>query len=477
MLKSQSYCLKLTMLFIYLVSISLFAQEYKFYHRYTCFDGNKEIAVSAMEITNDPTHKMPIVIVEGFDQYHKQDKEFTHDSIQAMLTATGLKQQWLNDGYSIFMVNLDDNWDELLRQGYALGNLLQGIHTLKAPYSNEPIKIIGFSQGGLVSTIACGIKQCYLQNPSLPKQSFEQNYLDSWTFKVDLLVTWDSPHQGAFMETSVQELCFFLRNKSDVALNAFDAFCSKAVLQQFIVNGTNVKTVTNDFTTRPDFVEKYNLIMYSIPHVQGIRYVSVTNGSWGDISQSSDYYDNDLFYLYYFKDGPFGYYGVVETRLNVQIPYSRYFYGRIDIKKPGPNEYYKIEISSQSLSNPEIFLLGNAPGGFRTTFQTLKQAVIDKGYGTPTTCKENHCFVPTFSAAGLDFNTFYKSEKWNLADLEQTMGPMENYSPFDKIYHHTGPNQEHVRGFSGENIGWIKKEIAVASRPDITPIINLLLDE
>lgn len=412
--------------------------------------------------------KKPLVFVEGFDQNHGTANAFSIDSMIVMLMSTGLYNYFTSKGYDIFLVNLNYNWDDIKRQAYSLGVAFQNIWD--SSNKIEPIKVVGFSMGGIVSTVACGIKK-FRATSNLYQETWEQGLLNTWNFKANLCLTWDSPHSGAYMPSSIIEFCKFWGSFNKIADQGYKALISKSSTQQLFF--TRIPGDGANLITRIEFNNFYKSLLNSFKSDNTLKFTSIVNGSWNGVTQKTDYY-GQMFSAskIYWKDNCKIW---ADTRVsdNGTTNSGEIFYGHLVASW---QNLFVAKEKTLTVSGRSLFP-GNIPGGYRNTFGICANALQAKGFDVYIR-NQLHAFIPTFSAVGLDSATFVDQNKWNLSAVEASSGPLVNGSPFDRIYHHDGPNQEHVREFNQENLSWLKKEITYATISNsIAPIINLLLND
>jgi len=141
----------------------------------------------------------PIIVVEGYDP----SDSFNNEDIYDQLNVNFLGQQLRNSGYDIFTLDFQNyttsngkkirgGSDYIERNAMVLIELINRINANKADNA-EPIKIIGFSMGGLVARYALRYMELHNMNHD-----------------TDLYVSVDAPHQGAVVPSGAQYTMDFI---------------------------------------------------------------------------------------------------------------------------------------------------------------------------------------------------------------------------------------------------------------------------
>jgi hypothetical protein len=367
-----------------------------------------------------PYHKS-VLIIEGFDLDDGTDKESDVGDLEDKLTATGMKSELLKRGYSIVLVDLDQNWADLTQNAKAVGSLMQSVwnNSTKA----EPISLVGLSMGGLVANLAPRIKE-YHQYSGLSVSSSDQTLFNSWNFKSRLTVTFDSPHKGAYVPNGLKGYVGFFSSENSAARHYNSAFASMASHQMLLMPLSPTSK-----TDRAKWQDYYNGYLGFMKTRKDHRSAGIVKGSWNGVKQFATNSGMKVIGWDYDENGCGEAWADIWTQ------------GRTD-KKVGSFEMdYCVPVSSATYYDPpETYPnFENAPGGYLDGWATLAESMPNP----PTPNFATFAFVPSFSSAGLDYDTFSRNDKDNFVQDEVTMGPLVNYSGLQKIYTHTGANQSH----------------------------------
>lgn len=183
-------------------------------------------SVTARIITRDATYRRMVFLVEGFDLRDGSVKEFSLDSLERLSDSlfffkgtpdeTSLKNQLINSGYTVVLVDFDFNWNPLGSQAYALGNLIQSLWN-DSP-KTEPVKVLGFDGGGGVATRMTGVKGACKGRSAIAGEPGDATIVNAWNFKINCCTAWDDPHPGA----SVPAIVSAALDRATGAVNARD---------------------------------------------------------------------------------------------------------------------------------------------------------------------------------------------------------------------------------------------------------------
>jgi hypothetical protein len=152
--------------------------------------------------SKDPNNdfKKLVIYVEGIDIMENRS---TNDIYQGMLKDSRL-EDLRNSGYTFLVLSYKNSRKSIIENGRHLVDLL---HRLKREAieknNNEQFVVIGESMGGLVSRYAL----CYMES-----QAYRDTYRpqDTRMHNTRLLITVDSPHQGANIPLGLQALYRFV---------------------------------------------------------------------------------------------------------------------------------------------------------------------------------------------------------------------------------------------------------------------------
>lgn len=133
----------------------------------------------------------PIIIVEGFDPYAMRDlnkaRKVLLDKYRNTDDNSALYSHLINRGYDIITVVFENNSDDIHNNALVLQEVIREINNNKVGFYESII--IGQSMGGIITRIAL--------------KTFENNNEEHY---VRLYVSFDSPHKGANLPISLQEL-------------------------------------------------------------------------------------------------------------------------------------------------------------------------------------------------------------------------------------------------------------------------------
>jgi hypothetical protein len=428
--------------------------------------------VSAKVITKDASstagnYSKIVILTEGFDASDGASKEFTLDSLEHYLKnmrdsrSMSVYANLFNENYTMVLIDFDNNWADLKKQGYALGNLMQQLWDKSRKV--EPIKVIGLSMGGIIGSFACKVKDFYALNPTYAKESWEPGIYGSWNFKVNLMLTVDAPHSGAFIPESIYFFTELFRTSPD-GKPANQFYCA-------MLSTAATQLVIDYFSTSYDptsWRNQYKAVLGTYKQTKTCKFVGLCCGSWAGNKQFAS--NNNVLIIDWHYD-PLGC-GESWTKLwsdPEDFTKRQIFWG-----KWGACYLAGAELTMDVTFNSDKSILENAGGGFANSYQDCADALPSN---KPTPRYKSHCFVPTFSAAALDFNTYAPRNMRNLSLLEQQRGKkMEEYSPFHKIYHQESQNLQHVFGMTPDQISTILSEVRsnTVSLQMVLQMINLM---
>jgi hypothetical protein len=415
------------------------------------------VSVTGKAISPTPTpYRKSVLIIEGFDLDDGTDDESDISVLEDKLAATGLKSALLSRGYTIVLVDLDQNWADLTKNAKAVGSLMQSVwnSSVKA----EPISVVGLSMGGLVANLAPKIKE-YHQSSGLTLSSSDQTLFNSWNFKSRLTVTFDSPHKGAYVPNGLKGYVNFFSGDDDAARQYNSAFLSIAS-QQMLLMPVSPTSKTN----RADWQNYYNGYLGFMKSRKDHRSAGIVKGSWKGDKQFTSNLGVKVIDWHYDPD----WCGEAWANMWTQ--------GRTD-KKVGSFALTVCVTASSAdyYDPPETYPnFENAPGGYLDGWGILAESMPN----SPVPTYSTFAFIPSFSAAALNYETFSRNDKDNFVQNEATMGPMVNYSGLHHIYTHTGVSQSH-QDLNAANGAVILQELQNAETiTQIRPVMSyLLLDD
>lgn len=393
----------------------------------------------------DISNIKPIILIEGLDI----SNSFTLDEFEIEVNNAQLTNILLPKGYGLILVNYDTPYKKIQTLGMATAKLIEQVWSL-ASNNTEPVKVIGFSMGGLVGTWAT-IVDSYLKT-ELPA------YAPNFNFKQNMMLTFDTPHSGAYIPESIYQFLRYFDGYTDDATDLYDVLTDEAPQQMLLRNGSQ---------TRNNFADSYKLLTdYSKTSMQDIRFTGIINGSFHGTDQGVGY---NQMVIDYHNDYDWGdcYPSEVWVELENQAvtPSSSDKLGEFNIDYctgGGPDSKDRYDINGQPHYE-------NGPGGWRDSYVDVRDGFLnDVSSGDTYTFYYRseellrHSFIPSFSAAGLNHSIFSNPANWDLRTWElQNAVELENsgHTHLRKLYHHNNSNQRHVE-FTEQNIGWILYEIA-----------------
>ena len=244
-----------------------FESEYAFqgYNESTAYTGMGEYRIYRGGAAVDN----PVILVDGFDPLEGTPdgkdvtsiyEDFNHNDI-----ADDLR---LDDNFDIIPLNflrftdgskeINGGTDYIERNAMTLVTLIEAINECKT--GNNPIKVVGFSMGGLIARYAL--------------RYMEQNNI---SHEADLFVSVDSPHQGAVVPIGIQETADLLDdlvpgNTGELGTDLLDTPAAKQLLVHHYL--ANSKTPAG----APGFHDRFFNDLDAMGLPQNTRNISVVNG-------------------------------------------------------------------------------------------------------------------------------------------------------------------------------------------------------
>jgi hypothetical protein len=413
---------------------------------YTVTENGTKVLEAKLISREASRYKRPVVFVEGFDilkdnTIAKIEKDFFDD--------TNLKTELLDGGFTLVIVDLVDNHAELKTNGLRLGNVIEQIW--RDCQQLEPVKLVGVSMGGLVSTYAShAVSYTRLLN------SKGQNLtVPAWTFPVNLVLAVDSPHQGAYVPKALFNFTNRFADHNASAKTFSAAMKSNAARQMLLMPYDDAMKKTRD-----DWQRFYTDMIWDLRRATSTRLVSLVAGSWTGQVQSPSYVAGRENITWRYETST----AISKANLYVQ--------GRSDGKVAHLSVNYKFgggDYKDQWEAPGTWPLFENASGGYLSGWKMLADTLPGSiTAGQPF--YPNHTFVPAFSAAGVSYDVYITrpaSSRDSMQALESAYGRRledTGLTPFHAIYHFgDGQNRRHadLQAYA-EMRNWIKQELVAS---------------
>jgi pimeloyl-ACP methyl ester carboxylesterase len=361
--------------------------------------------ISARVYTSDTgAYRTPLVFVEGFDS----DNDFTVDSFRDQLPA-GMLQNLTAAGYSVAFVDLTNNWTSIKENSRNLGAFLERVWGDSQKV--EPIKILGASMGGLIATNAAVLRDhaATLGEP-----------VPAWTFKVNHVMTLDSPHQGAYIPQAIYHVLLRFNQLDGTAGRLYSAITSPASKEMMLV------PYNDEFRSAHANWQSYYDRVLGLMRDSNIRFTAIVNGSNNGTNQYSNWTPGALNVSVEKRTTAVDIDAWLYTQPNPGGQVARIKVDWFGIGADEDKNYY-----SMTGNWP---LVENGPGGF-AGFWTRTANSIQSGAAVTF---PNHTFVPSFSAIGMplaQYQALPADVRNNLTAVEAARGQLTNtvFSPFDRI--------------------------------------------
>jgi len=418
-----------------------------------------------------------IVVVDGFDPEEGTDNgnnltkiygDFNQQSLAEDLWSNDdfdivplnfKKQVFFNSGNFLFPTVINGGTDYIERNAMVLVTLLEKLNSCKI--GNQPIKVVGFSMGGVVARYALA----YMEQENI-------------AHNVDLFVSVDSPHQGALAPKGIQDVADLVNDLTlgfaDGPLDLLETPAAKQLLKHHI-NANSVSPAGD-----PGFHDRFFNQLTQMGYPQNSRNISVINGTL-DGSPTNDFGQQ------YLNLNARALLGTLRTDLKLNYsPLPGNMINDLNFRLYLRFPLFKITIFKRKRSVSSLSSLGsleNSPGGYYDVDQMTDKFLGGNFYGifgnTSGTALEeflrdvflhidltltnpNFSFVP--SKSSLDFiGNPYLYEKINNRDLT-----CSGETPFD-TYYAPAISQKHI-SLSGGATTFIKNEIlGNQQKPNLEP--------
>lgn len=374
--------------------------------------------------------KKPIIFVEGFDPNNTNnltESKYLFD----IANQQSILQNLHNLGYDIIILNFDEGGALIQGNAMVLKALIDTVNEIKQ--ANNELVIIGTSMGGLVARFALA----YMENQN------EKHH-------TRLFVSIDTPHQGAYVTLSSQQLIRKLCEIGNFALafgyNLYTYFdgevkkiSSDAARQMLVYHSfATSNNLANPDDMRGDFMEELNSLTPT-GYPQQCRNVALSEGSGNgqtqhNLAPGGLYVDmNEKEVLIENKrvkvtlkmrsltdNQPVS---VFESEFKV---YTKLFGG--SWASSGPSLYDNITVNNTKPYD-------SAPGGFYYIMEDLCKSL--KEYtGSSFGYTGHECFIPTMSALDIrsSNNLNYNIRQEIMSDTNYIEIQNSSITPFNSIY-------------------------------------------
>lgn len=430
-----------------------------YYHR-TFPDGPKEKIL-----------KKPIIILDGFDPTENRKVRELYGIYLQYTESQNFGNNMLDKGYDVIVLNFPQKQEGTLtipgvgtfpqeriqgadfiqRNAFLLVTLIKKINQeLVDNNSTEKLVIIGPSMGGLISRYAL--------------RWMELNGLNHNT---RLWVSFDAPHKGANIPIGDQYFIDFFATKTgnEAAKLARDGSLNSPAAKQMLLHHFEANSTTP--AGAANFRNAWQTELDNLGYPQNLRKIALINGAINGTTQGTacenvykmnvQVYTPNIFFFFagfinvansniwftgnygsaceVFKGwakAPF-----ISRSKSAAAPASSKSYDIL------PGGYYDAQAQLGGYSRSDLLVHGL---GYLTGFFGMRT------YTNGQILKPNHCFIPTFSALGMDLTNKDLSENLYNRDLS-----CSGETPF-QAYYAPSVNQEHIT-LTPENVAWIKNEI------------------
>lgn len=356
----------------------------------------------------------PLVFVEGFDLSDDMD----WPELYALINTEGLADSLRVKGYDLIILNFADATDYLQRNSFAFVSLVENINQNKI--GDEPLIIAGASMGGLI--VRYGLAW------------MESNAIDHET---RIMLTFDTPHQGANIPLGVQFMAAFFSNHVASIAELLTKLNSPGAQQMLVYHHLNDPDPGQN-ALRNQFYQDLTAVG-SYPSDSDLKKVAISNGSGaGTAGNQVGYLGETMNPGSQIVD--YNYFSfLVDVRGNVwAVPDGasqiRIFQGLVDLIWPLPDDQFDAYAAGTSPYD-------NAPGGTSSTMEDLANTDTG-GLGTIKTDFPEHCFIPTVSS--LDLQDASEAPLDLFHNLNNDSDLMSK-TPFETIYFpSSATNEDHV---------------------------------
>ncbi|MFN6944415.1 MAG: LamG-like jellyroll fold domain-containing protein [Cytophagaceae bacterium] len=214
----------------------------------------------------------PLIVVKGFEpDFLDEDQKIDYTDLIDQLEIENdlLKEEIENNSYDLVFIDWHDATENIIANAHLLKGIIGRINRQKA--GDEPLVVMGLSMGGLVGRIALA--------------EMERDNIDHNT---RLLITFDTPHQGANVPLGFQFMVEDLAKQPVLSLFTKIGKVNKVRQSPAAVQMLAVRTSgTNQF-----FINYLNQLGYP----QKVRTIAISNGTFSGNGQGFEPNDNILLF-------------------------------------------------------------------------------------------------------------------------------------------------------------------------------------
>jgi hypothetical protein len=359
----------------------------------------------------------PAIVVEGFDLDNTMDWPVLYD----LLNQENMIEELRAAGYDAVVLDFTEATHPIQRNAFVLTELLGQVTAAIGP--GRTTALVGASMGGLVSRYAL----LWLEN-------------GGGGHNVRTFISFDAPQTGANIPLGLQHWLDFFQGESEDAAFLLARLNTPASRQMLLYH--HLATSGTTAAADPLFGSLQAEFSGLGDWPSQPRLVSVANGSGLGADQGFAAGDQLIFYEYrsLLADIDGNVWAVPDGGSQV------IFDGMINLIWPLPDTYQTVTVSGP-------LPWDSAPGGFRASMAQMDTTAVP--YGDITALHDNHCFIPTVSALGLEgVGPFY--------DIAGDAGLLDK-TGFDQVYW-PATNQEHI-AITAENKVWFIEEIQAGVTP------------
>lgn len=440
--------------------------KYGIYYHKTYPGGPKEMIL-----------KKPIIILDGFDPLEKRDVADIYGVYLQYTSSANFGKEMLDLGYDVIVLNFPNETetktiyspgvgslqykvtraqgaDFIQRNAFLLVTLIEKINQqLVTNGSSEKLIVIGPSMGGLISRYALRWME-----------------LNGKNHNTKLWISFDAPHKGANIPIGDQYFIDFYASKAnnDMAKDGRDKSLNAPAAKQMLLHHYTANSITP--AGAPNFRNSWQTELDNLGYPQNLRKIALINGAINGTTQGAAcenvfklkawIYPANVFFMFVglinVAEGNIWFTGNYGSTCNVFKGWAKAPFIANTKSASAPSSSKSYDIVPGGYFDAQASLKGESPwsgdhypllGAITTIFMGIST------YTQAEVLNPNHCFIPTFSALGMDITNKDLSENLYNRDLVCT-----GETPF-QAYYAPLVNQEHIT-LTPENVAWIKAEIA-----------------